>query len=85
MEVKQYNMEAFSKMKKQRLLKVHNVKFSQGPVYLSNKLQFLEWHADPYPSESLPSCFHANNLVELDMSYSSVNQFWHENKVTSLI
>jgi len=36
----QWNMEAFSKMSKLRLLKIDNVQLSEGPEDLSNKLRF---------------------------------------------
>ncbi|XP_011004853.1 PREDICTED: TMV resistance protein N-like isoform X2 [Populus euphratica] len=69
-----WNMTAFSKMTKLRLLKIHNVDLSEGPEYLSNELRFLEWHA--YPSKSLPACFRPDELVELHMSCSSIEQLW---------
>ncbi|KAI9383529.1 hypothetical protein POPTR_013G098550v4 [Populus trichocarpa] len=69
-----WNMTAFSKMTKLRLLKIHNVDLSEGPEYLSNELRFLEWHA--YPSKSLPACFRLDDLVELYMSCSSIEQLW---------
>ncbi|CAK7330207.1 unnamed protein product [Dovyalis caffra] len=68
-------MKAFSKMSKLRLLKIHNVELSEGPDYLSNELRFLEWHG--YPSKSLPTFFQVDNLVELDMSYSTIEQLGH--------
>ncbi|PNT07562.2 hypothetical protein POPTR_013G097000v4 [Populus trichocarpa] len=70
----QWNMTAFSKMTKLRLLKIHNVDLSEGPEYLSKELRFLEWHA--YPSKSLPACFRPDELVELYMSCSSIEQLW---------
>jgi hypothetical protein len=70
----QWNMTAFSKMTKLRLLKIHNVDISEGPEYLSNELRFLEWYA--YPSKSLPACFRPDELVELYMSCSSIEQLW---------
>ncbi|KAB5529822.1 hypothetical protein DKX38_019903 [Salix brachista] len=77
-EEAKWKKEAFSKMTKLRLLKIHNVNVSEGPEYLSNKLRFLEWHA--YPSKSLPACFKPENLVELYMSFSSIEQLWYERK-----
>ncbi|KAF9670521.1 hypothetical protein SADUNF_Sadunf13G0077700 [Salix dunnii] len=65
-------MKAFSKMTKLRLLKIHNVDVTEELEYLSNELRFLEWHA--YPSKSLPACFQPNELVELYMSCSSIEQ-----------
>uniref|UniRef100_A0A6N2LHE3 ADP-ribosyl cyclase/cyclic ADP-ribose hydrolase n=1 Tax=Salix viminalis TaxID=40686 RepID=A0A6N2LHE3_SALVM len=76
----QWNMKAFSKMTKLRLLKIHNVDVSEGPEYLSNELRFLEWHE--YPSKSLPACFKPENLVELYMSCSSIEQLWYERKIS---
>ncbi|KAJ6884520.1 hypothetical protein NC652_031504 [Populus alba x Populus x berolinensis] len=74
-----WNMTAFSKMTKLRLLKIHNVDLSEGPEYLSNELRFLEWHA--YPSMSLPACFRPDELVELYMSCSSIEQLWYGCKI----
>ncbi|KAL3568172.1 hypothetical protein D5086_030823, partial [Populus alba] len=71
----QWNMEAFSKMSKLRLLKIDNVQLSEGPEDLSNKLQFLEWHS--YPSKSLPAGLQVDELVELHMANSSVEQLWY--------
>uniref|UniRef100_A0A6N2MA84 TIR domain-containing protein n=1 Tax=Salix viminalis TaxID=40686 RepID=A0A6N2MA84_SALVM len=76
----QWSMKAFSKMTKLRLLKIHNVDVSEGPEYLSNELRFLEWHA--YPSKSLPACFQPDELVELYMSCSSIEQLWYERKIS---
>ncbi|XP_059627253.1 uncharacterized protein LOC132270059 [Cornus florida] len=72
------NSEAFTKMKKLRLFKVHNVVFSKGPAYLPNELRLLDWHA--YPSDCLPASFQAENLVELRMCYSSIKQLWKKIK-----
>ncbi|XP_073261658.1 TMV resistance protein N-like [Populus alba] len=68
-----WNMEAFSKMSKLRLLKINNVQLSEGPEDLSKKLRFLEWHS--YPSKSLPAGLQVDELVELHMANSSIEQF----------
>ncbi|KAJ6379554.1 hypothetical protein OIU76_016238 [Salix suchowensis] len=78
----QWSMKAFSKMTKLRLLKIHNVDVSEGPEYLSNELRFLEWHA--YPSKSLPACFQPDELIELCMSCSSIEQLWYERNMNCL-
>lgn len=49
----EWNMEAFSKMIRLRLLKIRNVQLLQGPEYISNELRFLEWHG--FPAKSLAS------------------------------
>nr|ABF81430.1 TIR-NBS-LRR-TIR type disease resistance protein [Populus trichocarpa] len=71
----QWNMEAFSKMSRLRLLKINNVQLSEGPEDLSNKLRFLEWHS--YPSKSLPASLQVDELVELHMANSSIEQLWY--------
>jgi hypothetical protein len=77
----QWNMKAFSKMSKLRLLKINNVQLSEGPEDLSNKLRFLEWHS--YPSKSLPAGLQVDELVELHMANSSIEQLWYGYKVRS--
>ncbi|XP_059628661.1 TMV resistance protein N-like isoform X2 [Cornus florida] len=77
-EVVDLSSEAFTKMRKLRLFKVHNVVFSKGPAHLPNELRWLDWHA--YPSGCLPPSFQAQNLVELSMCYSSIKQLWKINK-----
>ncbi|KAJ6684451.1 REPEAT-CONTAINING PROTEIN putative-RELATED, partial [Salix viminalis] len=71
----QWNMKAFSKMIKLRLLKIINVQLSEGPEDLSNMLRFLEWHF--YPSKSLPTGLQMDELVELHMPNSSIEQLWY--------
>ena len=65
--------EAFSKMKKLRLLKMGDmgkVKLPQGLNYLSNELCIIEWHG--YPLSSMPANFQPNKLVELKMHCSGI-------------
>ncbi|KAJ6861045.1 TMV resistance protein N-like [Populus alba x Populus x berolinensis] len=73
-----WNMEAFSKMSKLRLLKINNVQLSEGPEDLSNKLRFLEWHS--YPLKSLPTGLQVDELVELHMANSRIEQLWYGSK-----
>nr|XP_034897726.1 disease resistance protein RUN1-like [Populus alba] len=71
----QWNMKAFSKMSRLRLLKIDNVQLFEGPKDLSNKLRFLEWHS--YPSKSLPAGLQVDELVELHMANGSLEQLWY--------
>ncbi|KAJ6684447.1 LEUCINE-RICH REPEAT-CONTAINING PROTEIN, partial [Salix viminalis] len=71
----QWNMKAFSKMRKLRLLKINNMQLSEGLEDPSNKLQFLEWHF--YPSKSLSAGLQVDMLVELHMPNSSIEQLWY--------
>ena len=77
--------EAFSKMKKLRLLKIGYeqppqdlirgpVQLPQGLSYLSNELRAIDWHG--YPLKSMPTSFQPNKLVELRMHYSDIKQLW---------
>jgi hypothetical protein len=89
------NVEAFSKMKK---LKMLEISFTLSKA--RDNLRTLEWHGDPsnfmlsnglcvlewwgYPLESLPGSFQSNNLVELSMRYSCIKQPWDGRKVICL-
>ncbi|KAJ6861169.1 hypothetical protein NC651_037296 [Populus alba x Populus x berolinensis] len=79
----QWNMKAFSKMSRLRLLKIDNVQFLEGPEDLSNKLRFLEWNS--YPSKSLPTGLQVDVLVELHMANSSLEQLWYGCKIVGFM
>ncbi|KAJ6734896.1 LEUCINE-RICH REPEAT-CONTAINING PROTEIN [Salix purpurea] len=66
-------------MSKLRLLKINNVLLFEGPEDLSNNLRFLEWHF--YPSKSLPAGLQVDELVELHMPNSHIEQLWYGYKV----
>ncbi|KAF5475043.1 hypothetical protein F2P56_006890 [Juglans regia] len=66
------NPEAFTKMRRLRLLIIRNARFSEGPKSLSNELILLDWPG--YPSPSLPSNFHPQKLVTLNMCQSKIKQ-----------
>ncbi|KAG2688792.1 hypothetical protein I3760_09G111100 [Carya illinoinensis] len=67
------NPRAFTKMKRLRLLIIRNACFSEGPKSLPNELRFLDWAG--YPSTSLPSNFHPQKLITLNMCHSKIKQF----------
>ena len=46
--------------------------------FLSNNLSRLYWHG--YPLKSLPSNFHPEKLVELNMCFSRLKQLWEGKK-----
>ena len=48
----------------------------------SSKLTYLHW--DGYSLESLPTNFHAKDLVELILRGSNIKQLWRGNKVLLL-
>ena len=79
------SVEAFSKMKNLRLLKINNVKppqgrnrghvqLPQGLSYLSNELCAIDWHG--YPLKSMSTSFLPYKLVELRMHCSDIKKIW---------
>ncbi|XP_034908269.2 LOW QUALITY PROTEIN: protein SUPPRESSOR OF npr1-1, CONSTITUTIVE 1 [Populus alba] len=77
---------AFARMYSLRLLKIYNSKagvkcrvhLPLGLESLSEELRYLHW--DGYPSTSLPCNFRPQNLVELNLSSSKVEQLWSEDQ-----
>ena len=79
------HVEAFSKMKNLRLLKIGNEKFPQYFIngtmqlpkslnYLPDELRIIEWHGHPF--KSMSTSFQLNKLVELRMHCSCIKQLW---------
>ncbi|KAL5778644.1 hypothetical protein ACOSQ2_009381 [Xanthoceras sorbifolium] len=79
--------QAFEKMCNLKFLKIYNGTSEYGnPIYFSkvhlprgldhlpDELRYLYW--DGYPSKFLPSNLSLENLVELNLSYSNVEQLW---------
>ncbi|XP_057987532.1 disease resistance protein RPV1-like [Hevea brasiliensis] len=66
--------KAFLKMKALRLLIICNLNLSKDIEYLSNELRYLEWRG--YPFKSLPQTFQLDQLAELHLSYSRIEQLW---------
>ncbi|GMP65063.1 hypothetical protein CsSME_00026026 [Camellia sinensis var. sinensis] len=60
--------KAFAKMSNLKILKMCYLK------YLSNKLRYLDWCR--YPMKCMPSTFQPERLVELHLTYSSIEQLW---------
>ncbi|KAL1188715.1 putative disease resistance protein RPP1 [Cardamine amara subsp. amara] len=50
----------------------------QGLNYLSRKLRILEW--DRFPMTCLPSNFHTEYLVELNLRFSKLQKLWEGNR-----
>ena len=59
-------------MKNLRFLYISNVHLPTGLNFLSNKLRIMEWH--DYPLKFLPMSFQPDNLVELIMPRSHIEQ-----------
>ncbi|KAM7466186.1 hypothetical protein LguiB_013748 [Lonicera macranthoides] len=69
---------SFARINNLRLLKMHNVHVTGSLEHLSNQLRWLCWHH--YPLKCLPSIFHMEKLVVLDMQYSKLNTIWKGSK-----
>ncbi|CAL5407419.1 unnamed protein product [Camellia sinensis] len=65
---------AFAKMSNLRVLKICCMHLSEELKYLSNKLSYLDWLG--YPMKYMPSTFQPEHLVELHLTYSSIEQLW---------
>nr|XP_004310272.2 PREDICTED: TMV resistance protein N-like isoform X2 [Fragaria vesca subsp. vesca] len=75
--------DSFSNMDELRLLKIWNVKFSGNINYLSNELQYLEWH--DCHLDSFPSNFQPDKLVEVHMHFSRIKQLWRGKQGWSML
>ncbi|XP_028119134.1 TMV resistance protein N-like [Camellia sinensis] len=68
--------KAFAKMSNLRILKMCCIHLTEDLKYLSNKLRYLDWCG--YPMKCMPSTFQPGRLVELHLTYSSIEQLWEE-------
>ncbi|XP_039059055.1 TMV resistance protein N-like [Hibiscus syriacus] len=71
------NVNAVSKMKKLRLLKVLCLSNCDELKYLPNELRLLDWMG--YPLRFLPPSFQPDNLVALLLPHSRIEQLWRGN------
>nr|XP_048328504.1 disease resistance protein RUN1-like [Ziziphus jujuba var. spinosa] len=77
-EAKKSAWDAFSNMKKLKLLFIHfpPSEFDLAPIpCFSNELRILKWSGFPYPN--LPSSFQPDGLVELILQHSNIKQLWN--------
>nr|XP_023870611.1 TMV resistance protein N-like [Quercus suber] len=74
-----WNPDSFSKMHNLKLLIIRNVQLLHEPKHLPIGLRFLGWSR--YPSKSLPLNFQSNELVELHLCGSCIEQLWKGAKV----
>ncbi|KAM5551749.1 hypothetical protein ABKV19_026546 [Rosa sericea] len=78
LQVAHWNPEAFSNLSQLSLLHIHNVDLPKGLTCLSNSLRLLEWTG--YPLRSLPQNFEADELIELNLCHSNIEQLWKGTK-----
>ncbi|WJZ87743.1 hypothetical protein VitviT2T_007099 [Vitis vinifera] len=86
----QFSTKVFAKMKRLRLLKIYGMDccgfmkkeykiiLSEDFQFPSQELRYLHWKG--YPLKSLPSNFHGENLIVLNMMDSKIKQLWQGNK-----
>ena len=73
-------------MNRLRLLKVYYPDVWEGDFEAFKNLDFpyfelRYFHFKGYPLESLPTNFHAKNLVELNLKCSNIKRLWKGNEV----
>ena len=80
----QLTIKSFRKINRLRLLivKYNMVQLSQDFELPCHGLVYFHW--DRYPLECLPSNFHADNLVELNLRFSKIKHLWKGNTVLLL-
>ncbi|KAL6343114.1 hypothetical protein AAG906_018952 [Vitis piasezkii] len=86
----QFSTKVFAKMNQLRLLKIYGMNccgfmkkeykiiLPEDFQFPSQELRYLHWKG--YPLKSLPSNFHGENLVVLNMMDSKIKQLWQGNK-----
>uniref|UniRef100_A0A5B7BGI6 Putative ATP binding protein n=1 Tax=Davidia involucrata TaxID=16924 RepID=A0A5B7BGI6_DAVIN len=74
-----FNTKAFARMHKLRLLQINYVHLTGSYEHLSDELRWLCWHNCPL--KYLPSNFHLEKLVVLDMQNSNVKEVWQDIKL----
>lgn len=73
------NGQAFANMKNLRLLELNYVNLGGSYEYLSKRLRWLCWFG--FPLKSIPSKLFLEQVVVVDMRYSSLKQVWKGRKV----
>ncbi|XP_058200244.1 disease resistance protein RUN1-like [Rhododendron vialii] len=75
----QVNSKAFEKMDRLWLLHLNYVHLKEGYEHISKRLLWLCWNG--FPLKCLPSKLHMENLVTLDLRYSSLKKAWNGSKI----
>lgn len=73
------NAKAFKRMRRLRVLIIHNAYVSGDFNYLSNNLRWIDWEG--YPLPSLPANFHPKKLVGLFMPHSYIKDLGQGYKI----
>ncbi|XP_058769093.1 disease resistance protein RPV1-like isoform X2 [Vicia villosa] len=70
-----WNIEAFSKISQLRLLKLCGIKLPHGLNCFPSSLKVLDWRGCPL--ETLPLTNHLDEIVDLKLQHSKIEQLWH--------
>ena len=76
-----WNLEAFLKMDNLKFLRIYGI--LHVPTHLPKDLRILDWIL--YPSKSLQSSFQLDELVQLCLQQSKIEQLWIGIKVSILL
>ena len=76
-----WNLEAFLKMNNLKFLRICGI--FHVPTQIPNDLKILDWIL--YPSKSLQSSFQLDELVQLCLQQSKIEQLWIGIKVSILL
>ena len=76
-----WNPDAFLKMYNLKFLRMNDVAYV--PTHLPDDLRILDWIL--YSSKSLPSSFQLDELVQLCLQNSRIEQLWIGIKVSELL
>ncbi|KAK7272434.1 hypothetical protein RJT34_29025 [Clitoria ternatea] len=77
-ECPELKAEGLSIMRGLLILVLYQKNFLGNLNFLSNSLQYLQWHG--YPFASLPLNFEPYHLVELNLPNSNLGQLWEDSK-----
>nr|GMD83900.1 TMV resistance protein N-like isoform X1 [Ipomoea batatas] len=69
-----FDVDAFSRMERLRILQLSHVKLSGSYALLPVNLRFLSWHG--FSSKSIPGDFPLEGLVALDMRNGNLRKAW---------
>lgn len=77
-----WNIEAFSKLSQLRLLKLCEIKLPRGLSCLPSSLKVLDWRGCPL--KTLPLANHLDEIVNLKLYHSKIEQLWHGTQVKTI-
>ena len=76
-----WNPKAFLMMNNLKFLRINDI--DHVPVHLPDELRILNWRK--FPAKFLPSTFQLDELIQLFLQQSNIEQLWIERKVIVLL